>query len=107
VEIMRVAERFLISKLMFSNQMFEQLLNRFQDKDVISKVADQEDSFNRVVLPGNDATEHDNICFLASLLYPTLDCKCLLVDSNNYIANLTDITSSHSLLDHHLLLVCS
>jgi hypothetical protein len=55
--------------------MFDLLLDRFQNKDIINSIADQKDSYNRVVLPESDATEHDKICFLASLLYPTLDCE--------------------------------
>jgi hypothetical protein len=55
--------------------MFDELLQRFQEKGIITKVEDQKDVYNRVVNPESDEAEHDKTCLLASLLYPTLDCK--------------------------------
>jgi len=57
--------------------MFDQLLRRFQEKEIITKVEDQKDVYSRAVNSESDETEHEKICFLASLLYPTLDCKWL------------------------------
>ncbi|KAG2172784.1 hypothetical protein INT43_000131, partial [Umbelopsis isabellina] len=55
------------------DQMFDQLVSLFQNKDILKKSADKEDTFDRLITSETDAVEHDKICLLASLLYPTLD----------------------------------
>lgn len=57
--------------------MFDQLLHRFQEKGIITKLDDQKDTYSRAVNSASDEAEHEKICFLASLLYPTLDCRLI------------------------------
>jgi hypothetical protein len=85
--------------------MFDQLLSHFLNKDILAKVVDKENVFHRAITPESDAVEHDKICLLASVLYPTLDCKLAISIMHGY-ENKTD-RILYSLLDHYLLFVSS
>ncbi|KAI9279207.1 male sterility protein-domain-containing protein [Umbelopsis sp. AD052] len=69
-------------------QMFDQLLKRFQDNDIITRVEGQNDVYNRAVNSQNEEAEHEKICLLASLLYPTLDSYWITICSLSALEDL-------------------